>query len=316
MQVTRVVKFIRKGEKGDKGDPGANYLILGWWSDEISYKLSDAGIPVVKVPDASSLGYSVYKLVGGSSTIGTSPAGSSEWELVESAEFIYMQDAYIEHLQAIIVTAKMVRTSAEGARTEIDASGLSIFNTFGNKNIEFGLDENGMAVMRYFDDSGSLLYDLGPAGLQKSTARAEAWVQIHTMTFLAAFPGDINPAFNKDLIKNTKNATKATVYRYVSKINAGVNLDPENDGLLFSAPSKNISNRLMGVFTTIRSANPQYLSDGLQGQLTDLPNMHPSNEAVYGGYSIYFAPVSNYISGKLNQPSSYNYYWNEGRIPE
>jgi hypothetical protein len=104
-----------------------NYLILGNWSDKISYKLSDAGIPVVKVPDSTSLGYSVYALNVNESTVGASPSGAgfNEWRLIESAEFIYMQQAYIERLQAAIVTAEriealMIRTSKlevlEGAK--------------------------------------------------------------------------------------------------------------------------------------------------------------------------------------------------------
>ncbi|SFL00109.1 hypothetical protein SAMN05216357_11093 [Porphyromonadaceae bacterium KH3CP3RA] len=96
-----------------------NYLILGNWSDLISYKLSDAGVPVVRVPDDTSLGYSVYALNVAESTVGASPAGagSSEWRLVESAEFIYMQAAYIERLQAAIVTAE--RIEALNIRTSL-----------------------------------------------------------------------------------------------------------------------------------------------------------------------------------------------------
>ena len=87
-----------------------NYLILGNWSDTMSYKLSDAGIPVVKVPNSTSLGYSVYALNVESSTAGASPAGAgaSEWRLVESAEFIYMQQAYIERLQAASIIMRDV----------------------------------------------------------------------------------------------------------------------------------------------------------------------------------------------------------------
>lgn len=87
-----------------------NYLILGFWSPSMSYKLSDAGIPVVKVQDGTSLGYSVYSLKIAESTIGESPAstGASEWSLVESADFIYMQNAYIERLQAALVTAEAI----------------------------------------------------------------------------------------------------------------------------------------------------------------------------------------------------------------
>ena len=115
-----------------------NYLILGNWSNAVSYKLSDAGIPVVKVPDGTSLGYSVYSLEVDEATVGLSPSasGNTEWKLVESAEFIYMQQAYIERLQAAIVTAEkiealMIRTKnlevlmgAKLAKWDVDEDGL------------------------------------------------------------------------------------------------------------------------------------------------------------------------------------------------
>lgn len=87
-----------------------NYLIMGNWSATMAYKLSDAGVPVVKVPNGTTLGYSVYSLNVAVSTIGASPsiAGASQWRLVESAEFIYMQEAYIERLQAVLVTAERI----------------------------------------------------------------------------------------------------------------------------------------------------------------------------------------------------------------
>lgn len=112
-----------------------NYLILGNWSDQMSYKLSDAGVPVVRVPDGTSLGYSVYALNVSESTVGASPSGvgSSEWRLVESTEFIYMQQAYIERLQAAIVTAEkieslMIRTKNLEVLDDAQIGGFSIEN--------------------------------------------------------------------------------------------------------------------------------------------------------------------------------------------
>lgn len=123
-----------------------NYLILGNWLETMSYKLSDAGTPVVRVPDGTSLGYSVYALNVEASTIGASPAGSgaSQWRLVESSEFIYMQAAYIERLQAAIVTAEkiealMIKTSnlevitgAKIAGFKVSGSGLTNGPEFNN----------------------------------------------------------------------------------------------------------------------------------------------------------------------------------------
>ena len=129
-------KYIDTGRpaRGETGKDGTNYLILGWWDDKISYMLSDLGIPVVKVPDSTSLEFSVYELEANYSTIGTSPAGSSEWKLVESSEFIYMQDAYIERLQAQVVTAEIIESLL------VKTSNLEVLNgaSIGNFTIENG----------------------------------------------------------------------------------------------------------------------------------------------------------------------------------
>lgn len=102
--IKKIMGFItihRSPKDGDKGEPGrdgTNYLVMGWWDAAIRYQLSDAGIPIVKVEDDSDDGFSVYKLTATASTIGAKPP-NNEWEKVQSAEFIYMQQAYIERLQ-------------------------------------------------------------------------------------------------------------------------------------------------------------------------------------------------------------------------
>ncbi len=147
----------KDGEKGDPGRDGSNYLIMGWWDPTISYKLSDAGIPVVKVEDDSDDGFSVYKLVAESATIGLKPP-NDEWEKVQSAEFIHMQNAYIQRLQAILVTAEkiesmMIRTKnieiLEGAVVKGTLDGvtgsfkkLNCVDSYGNVigSLSFGTD--------------------------------------------------------------------------------------------------------------------------------------------------------------------------------
>ncbi len=98
-------EWVNTGQKAT-GDDGTNYLILGLWSNTMRYQLSDAGIPTVEVPDGTSLGYSVYSLKISLTTaqVGKKPGDSSwnwstYWKLVESVEFIHMQDAFIKRLQ-------------------------------------------------------------------------------------------------------------------------------------------------------------------------------------------------------------------------
>ena len=62
---------------------------------------------MVKVEDdLSDDGFSVHKLTALQSTLGTFI--TSEWEKVKSADFVYMQDAYIERLQAVLITAERI----------------------------------------------------------------------------------------------------------------------------------------------------------------------------------------------------------------
>lgn len=211
------------------------------------------------------------------------------------------------------LTASFVKTSNFGARTEINSSGIKIFNATGNKNIDFGLDDNGMAIMRYYDDNGKLLYDLGPNGLSKSEARAQSWTTIDNLTYLAQMPEDISESYNLNNIKNTKNSTPASIFRFNSQINAGLVTDPVNDGRLFSSKNTDTSNRISGVYTTIRPMDMIYLTDQTSG-VVNLPNAHPNNETVYANYPIYFAQLYHYVEGKLQQNTSYVYYWNGGLV--
>ena len=195
------------------GKDGVNYLIMGWWSASVHYKLTDAGIPVIKVEDDSHDGFSVYKLTALQSTLGVFIA--SEWEKVKSADFVYMQDAYIEHLQAIMVTAKTLRTDSEGARTEIDTEGIKVFNALSIMNIRFGL-KNGYAVMEYYDNDGKLLYDLGPNGIGQVSVREERWTDVK-LNSLSTDPFGYAEALSKPGIYRYGASSPTTYYRYTSK---------------------------------------------------------------------------------------------------
>lgn len=86
-----------------------NYLPMGYWDKNVTYSLTDMGVPFVKVPDGTGLQFSVYALKSEHSTKGANPATKpNEWRLIESAEFIYMQEAYIEKLQAVLITAERI----------------------------------------------------------------------------------------------------------------------------------------------------------------------------------------------------------------
>ena len=47
------------------------------------------------------------------------------------------------------------------------------FGSAGIANIRLGVDEQGRAVLYYFDNDGSLLYNLGPDGIMKTPSQNE-----------------------------------------------------------------------------------------------------------------------------------------------
>jgi hypothetical protein len=124
--------------KGAKGDSGTNYLIMGWWNESIEYRLSDAGIPVVKRPLLSS--FTVHKLIVPQSTSGV--FDTDEWEEVSNVEFIYMQNAYIERLQAQIVTADIIESLL------IKTSKLEVLN--GAKIGNFQIDNGRLRASHFY----------------------------------------------------------------------------------------------------------------------------------------------------------------------
>jgi hypothetical protein len=50
-----------------------------------------------------------------------------------------------------------------------------IFGTVA-RNIHFGVNSDGMAVLQYYDNSGVLLYDLGPDGIKAKDLQSSQWV--------------------------------------------------------------------------------------------------------------------------------------------
>ena len=64
---------------------------------------------------------------------------------------------------------------------------MTVFNGKGQMNIQFGLDPNsGMMVLSYYDNEGTLLYNLGPGGLENKGLQT-ASVTAHTAERLGTF---------------------------------------------------------------------------------------------------------------------------------
>ncbi len=92
----------------------ANYIPMGFWVKPVAndpkkpfYRITDLGIPMVKVPDGTSLGYSVYVLnVDVSNATSPAAAGNTQWKLIDTMELVYIQQAFIERLWAQMLIAE------------------------------------------------------------------------------------------------------------------------------------------------------------------------------------------------------------------
>ena len=308
-------EWVNTGIKAEAKD-GSNFLIMGFFSDKIQYRLSPAGIPVVKHPDSTQGGFSVHKLTAMQSSFNNSTKKGtfvpSEWELVENVDFIYMQEAYIEHLQALTVTAKKVRTSESGARTEIDSEGIKVFNALDTMNIRFGL-KNGYAVMEYYDNDNNLLYDLGPGGISKVEVREEKWVEVK-LVYLGAFFSNVLTDYQiMTKYKTPGLQNETTFYRYVSKVVAGQNQDTINDGKIFKNSNKASGYITAGVYMQKTVGMQMEMLTENTGTRIYPPGIQPENEGVFDRSPLYFVRLLHYTGGAILTTA--NAYWNPGLSP-
>ena len=81
-----------------------------------------------------------------------------------------------------VTTSTKFRTGRSGLRLEAENGLISVFGSIA-KNIEFGVNEEGLAVMRYYDNDGTLLYDLGPSGISTVKRANDTW-KLTRLTFL------------------------------------------------------------------------------------------------------------------------------------
>lgn len=77
------------------------------------------------------------------------------------------------------MTAGTLKTADTGlGSVEIKNGELAVKNPNGTTNILFGLTSDGYMVLRYYDNTGTLLYDLGPSGLTTRGVIGKSWTSV------------------------------------------------------------------------------------------------------------------------------------------
>lgn len=127
----------------------ANYIPMGFWrapdgsATKPYYRITDIGIPMVKRPAGTSLGYTVWVLnVDVSNATAPDAAGNTQWKLIDSLEIIYAQNAYIERLQTEIITAQYIESLL------IKTSNLEVLN--GAKIGDFQINNGRLTASHWY----------------------------------------------------------------------------------------------------------------------------------------------------------------------
>lgn len=196
-------------------------------------------------------------------------------------------------------TATKFRTGKTGLRLEAANGLISVFGYL-SKNIEFGVDNEGMAVMRYYDNNGILLYDLGPSGIKKVDRASDSWVT----TRLAYVGNTLQDVFGSYLsvVKNPTYIKGIDRYQYLSGFIGTAYTDPVNDRRYFTE-KKVDSEKYIEDGWYVRTAGDSITSDQriqYDPTFTGLPeDLMTGNPPISTNEPIYVTPVIRVVDGKI-----------------
>lgn len=164
--------------------------------------------------------------------------GAAYWKATEKQEIVatYLllaEKALIENL----VVGEVETVGSNGCHIHIINGLVRVYGTAGSRNIEFGVDESGMAVMQYFDNKGNLLYDLGPNGIRYISSTPEQWIEFALISVcdVNGEPCDYSAIWATTGFPNDD--TLEPLFRYCSSRLNGVPNDTENDDVVFYGKS-------------------------------------------------------------------------------
>lgn len=196
---------------------------------------------------------------------------------------------------------------ANSARTVINNDGIHVFNASGIMNIRFGL-KDGHAVMEYYDNDGNFLYDLGPNGITKVPVRAEAWILEKYVYLGTSISSVLTDSAVRQKYMTPSEQTETSFYRYQSKIVAGVNDDPTNDGKMFNSDNKSSGYINPGVYMRKTTGMAgEALTEGTGARIYPI-GIADDNIAVYDSPPLYYVDLLQPFEGVMTGTNKA--YWN------
>lgn len=127
---------------------------------------------------------------------------------------ILLSAATTEVSDDLVVKRLETRPTEGQARVVIAGSTMDVYGQGGQRNIQFGVDANGYAVLKYFNNNGQMLYDLGPNGMNWNNVTEERF-DSSSVVFIS-----LDTTADGDHSESTTNAIN--IYRYQAKSINGV----------------------------------------------------------------------------------------------
>lgn len=338
----------KNGEKGDKGYTGARVRTVDWVPNE-EYLSGTDGEEWLDIARYESVLYRcMITHSGRTSTPREDVANKTgHWAATQKEKFIATELMLSERIKSEMIdtddlVAKRIYTDPIGvvldengdpvedeegnevtnyAHIEITGSEMKVFNQLGLMNIRFGVNEDGYAVLEYYDNDGRKLYDLGPEGITMIPVSEESWTEL----WYEKLGDSISEVLeNKDYTRKLFDAANK-VYKYHSKIVAGVVDDEENNGRLFASKALNdeyvLEDGIYRIAPSSISGNNVFMSIDsrvieaavLEGKTeldsTDLPGLSSYNERVMAQNPVYAEQLYR-CEGGFIASSGITAYWN------
>lgn len=355
VSVSRDGKDGADGKNGSKGYSGAKMRMRDWepWTDYMSGADGEEWYDVVKYKDV------LYLCTYSHNSETTTPQEhvanhTGRWEDAKEWAFIATKLLLAERIKSDMIdtddlVAKRIYTTPPQeeeetetaseeekpqnmAHIEIEGSEMKVFNPLGLMNIRFGVTtrkktvdgeevDEWYSVLEYYDNDGRKLYDLGPEGITTIPVNEESWTEL----WYEKLGHSISEVLeNKDYTRKLFNAANK-VYKYHSKIVAGVVDDEENNGRLFTTKALNdeyvLEDGIYRIAPSSTSGNNVFMSIDsrviedavLEGKAeldaTDLPGLSSYNERVMVRNPVYAEQLYR-CEGGFMASSGTTAYWN------
>ena len=191
-----------------------------------------------------------------------------------NTDIIDVIDVVAKGLVAQMVQAATLQTIHNSGEAYIDIH-KGIMDVYGTvaRNIQFGVNDQGMAVLKYFDNDGVNLYDLGPNGIDTKDLQTAQWLEIQYVRVLSIMQtvppeGLVSDENSSVLFRLNTTWDLTTLYKYLAgKINNTIVSDSAN-GFTTAAEAAAANDKLFTARGAGHLANDTYTKNNGSAMLT------------------------------------------------